>query len=127
MLLGIGSFGVSTQSPGTESEIVNEPVEDDAQTKFYKQHMVRSQPPEMADRATARDLDVWAAERTSECFHQEQNLKRVRQQRRQDAADAKFRGTQSAYVGFFVCFCFVCAILHERSQSSYQNPVTNEN
>lgn len=122
MLSGIGSFGRTTQSPGTSSETVNEPEEDDAQTKFYKQHMVKSQPPEMADRATARDLDEWSAKRATECFNQQQHLKNVWREQKEDSEQAKFRGKQVTFVSLTLCFVLLAHhIMQERHIRSHNN------
>lgn len=92
---GIGTYGKSqtTQSPGAETEIIHEEVEDDAQTKFYKQHMIKSQPPEMADRMTARDIDQFSLNRRTACFHQAQKVKQILQDRKEDREDASNKST----------------------------------
>lgn len=101
IFIGIGSYGrapPSTQSPGVETEIVQEEVEDDAQTKFYKQHMVKSEPPEMADRMTARDFDKWSSSIISESFQHKQYIKTVIKDREEDEHQTNVRSAQYAFV-----------------------------
>lgn len=93
VIVGIGSFGRAAQ--GDESDtVVEEPeVEDDAQTKFYKQHMVKSQPPDMADRTTARDFDKWAVDRITESFEHKKRVRELIREREQDINEAESRDT----------------------------------
>lgn len=51
-----------------------EETEDDAVTKFYKQHMVKSKPP---GQASAHKVDAYMAQATTHSFH-------VKQQRRKE-------------------------------------------
>lgn len=98
---------MATESPGTESEIVNEPVEDDAQTKFYKQHMVKSQVPEMVERTTARDFDVWSSQRITAAFEHKQRLKEVHRERKEDELHAELRMNQVSF-GILVVVAVIC-------------------
>lgn len=103
--IGIGSFGreePSTQNPGMETEIVHEEVEDDAQTKFYKQHMVKSQLPTMSGESRlGRDLDNWQASKITQSFEHQQYIKRVIQNREEDEKHTTTRSSQYAYVSIF--------------------------
>lgn len=89
--LGIGSFGKTEHTNETETVVEEEEVEDDAQTKFYKQHMIKSQPPDMANRTTARDFDQWAVNRITETFQQRKLVKELIREREQDMNDAEAR------------------------------------
>lgn len=102
--LGFGSHAKSSagHDSGAESEILYEEEEDDAQTKFYKQHMIKSQPPIMADRASARDLDQWASDRISESFRRQQEAKALKQLDAEFTAEAEFRSKQ-----LFCLFSFI--------------------
>lgn len=104
MHLGFGSYGISSpgHDSGTESEILYEEEEEDPQTKFYKQHMVKSQPPIMADRATARDLDKWASDQISNAFSRQQNGKRMKEIAKEFSEDGKLRSKQLMWL-FSIC------------------------
>lgn len=57
--------------PGMESEFgetVDDEEEDDAQTRFYRQHMRRSEVPIMTHRPDARKFDEWVSRHTSKGF-----------------------------------------------------------
>lgn len=117
-MIGIGSYGrasPTTQSPGVETEIVQEEVEDDAQTKFYKQHMVKSQPPEMSDRMTARDFDKWSSTIISESFKHQQYIKNVIKDREEDEKQTEIRSLQYAFVAF-ICFLIILINIYYQSE-----------
>lgn len=106
---GIGSFVKGqSYSPGTESEMVEVEVEDDAQTKFYKQHMVKSQAPMATAQSTAaaRDFDNWYSARTKECFESKQESRRRQRDEAEDLKLTNSYGTQLrfVYVIFFTIF-----------------------
>lgn len=109
-MTGIGSYGKqSTPNAQTGSEVVveaEEAEEDDAQTKFYKQHMVKSEPPEMANRTTARDLDQWAVNRITESFNHKQRIKQMIRERDEDRAEAKSREHSKGVI----CVCYLLII-----------------
>lgn len=71
---GIGVFSHRPKSATTGSEIVVQEAEteDDAQTKFYTQHMKRSLPPHMADRPVTRDFDIRLEKQTTASFKERQ-------------------------------------------------------
>lgn len=58
--------------------------------------MVKSQPPDMANRTTARDFDQWAVDRITQTFQQKKRVKELNREREQNRHDAeardKFRG-----------------------------------
>lgn len=58
-----------------------EPIseEDDAQTKFYKQHARRSERPHVSGRSTIYDFDEWARKTISESFQKKQKLKQEKE------------------------------------------------
>ncbi|XP_031638350.1 dnaJ homolog subfamily C member 30, mitochondrial-like [Contarinia nasturtii] len=114
---GIGSYAKGkTHSPGTETEVVEVEVEDDAQTKFYKQHMVKSQPPIMADRMTARDLDDWSKSRITECFERHQNARQKLREEQEDKELSNVRGQQIQMVYVLVVLLFIIGTLYEIKQ-----------
>lgn len=53
--------------------------EDDAQTKFYKQHARRSERPHVSGRSTIYDFDEWASKTITESFQKKQELKREKE------------------------------------------------
>lgn len=71
---GIGGFvqRPKTEPTGNEMVVQSPEAEDDAQTKFYKQHMKRNLPPSMADRTATRDFDDILTKQTSESFREKQ-------------------------------------------------------
>lgn len=90
-----------------ETEIIQEEVEDDAQTKFYKQHMVKSQPPEMSDRMTARDFDTWSSKTITQSFQHHQYMKDVIKNREEDEQHMSARETQMGFV-IIIAFMIIC-------------------
>lgn len=84
--LGIGAFSnhssaaSSDTSPVNESEILYEETEDDAVTKFYKQHMVKSRTPGVS----AHKVDTYMAETTTKSFRQRQQRKQEQRDTRED-------------------------------------------
>lgn len=117
-MIGIGAFGrpsPTTQNPGVETEIIQEEVEDDAQTKFYKQHMVKSQPPEMSDRLTARDFDSWASSKITESFQHQQYIKSVIKDRKEDEEQTEARGIQYGVAVFMGCI-IICINFYYQNQ-----------
>lgn len=91
-----------------ETEIVNEPVEDDAQTKFYKQYMVKSQVPDMVHNPTARNFDTWSSQRITASFQRRQLLKEIHRHHAEDEEHAKFRTKQvsSIKIALILLVCF---------------------
>lgn len=53
--------------------------------------MVKSQPPDMANRATARDFDQWAVDRITQTFQQKKRVKELIREREQDIHEAAAR------------------------------------
>lgn len=53
--------------------------EDDAQTKFYKQHARRSERPHVSGRSTIYDFDEWTSKTITESFQKKQEIKRDRE------------------------------------------------
>lgn len=97
--LGIGAVGSSqsdaASSPGTESEILYEDIEDDAQTKFYKQHMVKSQAPSTTRCSAGREFDDFASQLTTKSFNQ---LQRARKSQRDKHEDLRlYKATSHSY------------------------------
>lgn len=116
--LGIGSFGKARHSPGTESEIIlhEDEVEDDAQTKFYKQHMNKSVAPDLEQRTkVAREFDDWASEKISTSFHQMQYIaqKRRDQEEYKEHALRTSKSTGIVWLGF-VILCALGSIINYR-------------
>lgn len=74
--------------------------EDDAQTKFYKQHMKRHEVPDMAGRMSARDFDSWANTQITKSFQQKQRLKEMVTEH-----EAEFKSQKFKYdgLGFIIC------------------------
>lgn len=103
-----------------ETEIIHEEVEDDAQTKFYKQHMVKSQPPEMSGRMTARDFDSWSSSRITESFQHQQYIKKVILDREEDENHMHTRGRQFAFVIVF-CSLLVCVNIYYQNEHNRQH------
>lgn len=113
--IGIGSFGreePSTQNPGMETEIIHEEVEDDAQTKFYKQHMVKSEIPTVSGESRlGRDLDNWQASKITQSFEHQQYMKRVIKNREEDEKHSTTRNLQYFFVSI-ICFLVICVNLY---------------
>lgn len=122
---GIGTYGKSSnQDPGMESEIVNEPVEDDAQTKFYKQHMVKSQVPGTINNPSARDFDTWSSERITKSFQRRQLLKDIHRAHEEDEKHAEFRKNQVSFVKVgLLALIGVCFYLEERHRHSVEKSI----
>lgn len=119
-ILGIGSFvRRETQTSGTESEIIEQEVEEDAQTKFYKQHMVRSQPPVMADRIAARDFDEWSAKKISESFQRKQSAKHLSREKEEELQSQRERGTQTLVVVLFALLLICINAYYQFKHDSY--------
>ncbi|XP_055308305.1 dnaJ homolog subfamily C member 4 [Sitodiplosis mosellana] len=122
---GIGSYGrasPTTESPGVETEIIHEEIEDDAQTKFYKQHMVKSQPPEMSDRMTARDFDNWASNKITQSFQHQQYIKRMVKNREEDERQMTTRGEQYGYL-IVICTLVICMNIYYQYEHNRQHDV----
>lgn len=69
--------------------------------------MVKSQPPEMANRTTARDFDQWAVDRITQTFQQKKRVKELIREREQDMHDAEARDQ----FRLVFCICLLAIIL----------------
>lgn len=124
---GIGSFGQKAHEAGTEPEIVvHEMEQDDPQTKFYKQHMRRSEVPDMAGRISARDLDDWTSQQISKSFRQNQRLREIREEHKSGYEEAKFRleGLNMFAIGLVLCFLIPSLQLFMKKDDDYDTPKT---
>lgn len=113
----MGGQSSAVSRPGTESEMMYEEPEDDAQTKFYKQHMVKSQPPSMASRPSARVIDSYAAEVTTKSFKQ---LQRARMSKREKEEDIRQHVQTSGIYSVLmsvVCGTFFLLIIYQMLQN----------
>lgn len=121
---GIGSFGGKSTgtSSSNESEILYEETEDDAQTKFYKQHMVKSQPPDMADRVSAREIDSYAAELTTKSFHQMQRARKAQRDKQEDMelhkANSRAYAISMTVVCAIVCIMLIIQMIYDRAHNA---------
>lgn len=115
IIVGIGTFSRQniTQSTGTESEILHEEVEDDAQTKFYKQHMVKSQPPVMANRVSARDFDEWSSMQITKSFERSKLGKELRRQREEDRKEAIEKANNMGFVYYIGIMVILGSAIYE--------------
>lgn len=82
--------------------------------------MVRSQPPIMADRMTARDFDEWAAAKATESFRKHQYVKRALREQKEDEQQAEIKGAQ--FSAIYVCICITLGI-YIYLQSKYDDKV----
>lgn len=104
-----------------ETEIVHEEVEDDPQTKFYKQHMVKSELPTMSGESRlGRDLDNWQASKITQSFEHQQHIKRVIQNREEDEEQMTTRNIQYLYISIFA-FLIICINLYFQHQHNKQH------
>lgn len=79
--------------------------EDDAQTKFYKQHARRSEKPHVSGRSTIYDFDEWASKTITESFQKTQEFKRNREMENQ------FKKEQGDSDNMFNLFCGMLVLL----------------
>lgn len=90
-----------------------EETEDDAVTKFYKQHMVKSKPP---SNVSAQNVDTYMAEAITKSFYQMQRRKKVRREKDEDV-----RLYEQNYYGyiFFMLIIFIVIFIVGIPQMAY--------
>lgn len=93
----VGVVGLSSdndvnrhRNAGTSVEYDDEPEPDDAQTKFYKRHMTRTERPHSSGRTPIYNFDEWAAAHYGKTFARKQHAQtryRTQQQKEENATD----------------------------------------
>lgn len=79
--------------------------DDDPQTKFYKQHMKRSERPPIDGRTTIYNFDEWTKECITKSFARQQDFKEY-QKREQHFVESE-RETKSMLGGIFAIFIII--------------------
>lgn len=93
--IGVGGlsseFEEANRHNSAETEVQEEePEPDDAQTKFYKRHMTRTETPHSSGRTPIYNFDEWAAAHYGKTFARRQHAQtkyRTQQQKEERASD----------------------------------------
>lgn len=75
--------------------------------------MVKSQPPVMADRVSARDLDQSLADRITTSFHHMQKVKRILKEREEDKQIAADRAKSLGFVFYTIMLVICASVIYE--------------
>lgn len=104
------------------------PEVDDAQTRFYKQHMRRSQRP--GTFVKYYDMDEWSREHYTRAFNKQRDQKRAHETRKASSLDEVRSEAASMMVLFFlaiaamICFCFIY-IFPKNDATNHKKTPTN--
>lgn len=104
----ISGIGIISKKYTQGDEVAPIVDEDDAQTKFYKQHARRSERPHVSGRTTIYDFDEWASKTISESFQKAQEIKRDKEI---DDLSRKEQDQSSHMVHFFVMMVIIVLAL----------------
>lgn len=96
--------------------------EDDAQTKFYTQHIKRHLPPTMADRPTTRSFDANLGNRVSESFR-ERTLAYEDHSQNDAEMDTNYGKTLAILAGTLFILTVVVAIIEHNDEKQFEKIV----
>lgn len=97
-------------------------AEDDAQTKFYTQHMKRHLPPTMADRPSARAFDENLGKQVSESFRERMFASEDYSQKDSEI-DSKSGKSLAIMVGISFLFIVVVGIMRHNDDKQFEKMV----
>lgn len=127
--LGVGGLSANYEEANlhqhSSEAYEEEPVEDDAQTKFYKRHMTRAETPHSSGRTPIYNFDEWSAAHYGKAFERKQNA-----QRKYRTNDEKFKresdGIKSEIVIFSILMGFVSFLFISFQLDSVDKAVTKK-
>lgn len=93
--------------------------------------MVKSQPPVMADRVSARDLDKWSADRITTSFQHMQKVKRILKEREEDKQLAVERAQSMGFIFYtvilIVCGTVIYEYIYEKRHNEQRQKLSQKN
>lgn len=120
----IGGIGHRPKTDPSGNEMVVQDVqsEDDAQTKFYTQHMKRHLPPTMADRPSTRSFDANLGKQVSESFR-EQTFAYEDHYQKDAEMDTNYGKTLAILAGTLFILTIVVAIIRHNDEKQFEKIV----
>lgn len=97
-----------------------EDVEDDAQTKFYKQHMKKDRPPPPTGSTPIYDFDEWSRVHYGNNFNRRQTARKRYERIKNEQGNTQVRRIEFTVLAIL---CFVCfmVVFSKLDQGSYDN------
>lgn len=101
--------------------------EDDAQTKFYKQHMRRDRPPPPTGSTPIYDFDEWSRQHYGKNFDRRQTAKKRYERIKREEGNSQVRHIEYTVLAMcaFVCFMVVFSKLDQRSYDDVKSGGSN--
>lgn len=124
LFLDIGGIVQQPKTDSSSNEIVVKDAqpEDDAQTKFYTQHMKRQMPPTMADRPSVRAFDADLGKQVSESFT-EQKLASEKYSQKDSEMDSNYERSLGILVGFLIIIALVVGIIKHNDDWQFEKMI----